>query len=125
MTYRKIEWHLHNYRVLQDSVREARDSALFGTSDMSSVRSSGQTSDPTAQRCLAYLPNLDWLRVVDSTFSKYQGSEKQQLMTLFYFDKKSIPQVCDDLSIAQETFYRWRNELVLTAALFAARERLI
>ena len=124
-TYRKIEWHLFNYHALLKRISEKRDDALYGAPERAEGRASGRLSDPTALRGISLLDGQDWVRVIDSTVSKYTGTEKQRMMILFYFEGKHINAVCCELAIEQATFYRWRTEIVLCAALYAARERLI
>jgi hypothetical protein len=91
--------------------------------------------DPTAREAVEGLAEIPaamtykrpeaWLRVVENTWAKYHGTPIGDAMCRRYkLREKWTLTVCKKF-IADDTYFRWRREFVLSAALFAAKEGLL
>lgn len=131
-TYKKIEFYLYNYRELAEFMevhkmeiieRGNRELIDFG-------QGVSHRSDPTANRAVKLckenvLETERWLKVVDKMKSKFKGTLKGELIRLKYERGMSEIVICRELNIERSTYYAWRQEVVLYAALVAAHARLI
>lgn len=130
--YKKIEWYLYNYHNLRREVeREKRDIIEAGGRDLAEWGGGiSHHSDPTANRAIKLtspelLEKEKWLKVIEGTIQHFQGTEKGRLLQKKYFDELGERHICRELHIERATYYNWRNEIVLYAALLAAQEGLI
>jgi len=93
------------------------------------------SADPTAREAVAGLAEVPaamtydrpeaWLRVVSRTWEKYHGSLIGDAMCRRYKLREHWHDTVFRLAIAEDTYFRWRREFILSAALYAAREGLI
>lgn len=131
-TYKKIEYYLYNYYNIRREVeQEKRDIIEAGGRDILEWGGGiSYHSDPTATRAIKLTrPELvekeKWLKVVEGTIQHFQGTDKGKLLQKKYFDELGERHICQELHIERATYYNWRNEIVLYAALLAAQEGLI
>lgn len=91
--------------------------------------------DPTAREAVEGMAEIpaamtydrpeSWLRVVKLTWDKYnQTSIGDAMCRRYKLREKWTLTVCN-LFIADDTYFRWRREFILSAALFAAKEGLL
>jgi RinA family phage transcriptional activator len=130
--YKKIEWHLYNYFNLKREVNEAKEEIInAGGRDLTEWGGGiSYHSDPTALRAIKLTkPELiekeKWLKVIESTIKRYQGTEKGQLLQKKYFDELGEKHICQKLHIERATYFRWREEIVTYTAMLALQEGLI
>ena len=93
------------------------------------------TANPTQNEAVAGLSEIPaaltydrpeaWLRVVDSTWRKYHGTVIGDAMCRRYKLREKWTRTVCYLFIADDTYFRWRREFILSAALLAAREGLL
>jgi len=93
------------------------------------------TADPTAREAVEGLAEVPaamtyarpeaWLRVVHKTWEKYAGHPIGDAMCRRYKLREWWGLTVVEKNIADDTYFRWRREFILSAALFAAREGLI
>ena len=93
------------------------------------------SADPTSKEAVEGLAEIKaamtyerpeaWLRVVNSTWDKYHGTTIGDAMCRRYKLREKWTRTVCVLFIADDTYFRWRREFILSAALFAAREGLI
>ena len=93
------------------------------------------SADPTAKEAVAGLEEVPaamtydrpeaWLRVVNMTWDKYHGTRKGDAMCHRYKLREHWMDTIFRLNIAENTYFRWRREFILSAAIFAAKEGLI
>lgn len=112
--------------ALDQAVKELRTISKAAAQD---------SADPTAKEAvagLAEIPNAmgydrpeAWLRVVRLTWEKYHGTEKGDAMCRRYKLREKWTRTVIDICVADDTYFRWRREFILSAALFAAREGLL
>ena len=91
--------------------------------------------DPTAREAVAGLSEIPtamtydrpeaWLRVVKQTWEKYQGTPIGDAMCRRYKLREKWTLTVCYLFIADDTYFRWRREFILSAALLAAKEGLL
>ena len=131
-TYKKIEYYLYNYYKIKREVElKKQDIIESGGRDLTEWGGGiSYHSDPTATRAIKLTrPELvekeKWLKVVEGTIQHYKGTEKGRLLQKKYFDELGEKHICEELYIERATYYNWRNEIVLYAALLAAQEGLI
>jgi len=130
--YKKIEWHLYNYFNLKREVNEAKEEIInAGGRDLTEWGGGiSYHSDPTATRAIKLTrPELvekeKWLKVIEGTIQHYKGTEKGRLLQKKYFDQLGERHICRELHIERTTYYRWREEIVIYAALLAVQYGLI
>lgn len=93
------------------------------------------SADPTAREAVAGLEEVPaamtydrpeaWLRVVKLTWDKYHGTPIGDAMCRRYKLREKWTLTVCQLYIADDTYFRWRREFILSAALFAAKEGLL
>ena len=93
------------------------------------------SADPTAWEAVAGLAEVPaamtydrpeaWLRVVAQTWEKYHSTPIGDAMCRRYKLREWWLDTIHHENIANDTYFRWRREFILSAALFAAREGLI
>jgi hypothetical protein len=66
-----------------------------------------------------------WLRVIEAVLERYKNTQKFKLIQKKYFENFDERHICDLLHIERATYYNWRDEIILYAALLLARENLI
>lgn len=130
--YKKIEWYLYNYYNIRRKVAEIKQNIVdAGGRDLSEWGGGvSYHSDPTASKAIKLtrqdiVEKEKWLKVVEGTISHFQGTEKGRLLQKKYFDELSNLHVMRELHIEKTTFYRWREEIVIYAAMLAIQAGLI
>ena len=86
-----------------------------------------QSADPTARIAIAGMTVADpelWLDVVYETWDKYRDTEVGWAMHRRYELHEIWTRTCCACSIADVTYFSWRKEFLLSAALFAAGKGL-
>ena len=130
--YKKIEWYLYNYYNIRREVEQEKGDIIeSGGRDI--VEWGGGISyhsDPTASKAIKLVrPDIvekeKWLEVIEGTIQHFQGTEKGRLLQKKYFDQLGERHICRELHIERTTYYRWREEIVIYAALLAVQYGLI
>ena len=93
------------------------------------------SADPTAKEAVEGMAEIPaamtydrpeaWLRVVKQTWDKYHGTPIGDAMCRRYKLREKWTLTVCYLYIADDTYFRWRREFILSAALFAAKEGLL
>ena len=131
-TYKRIEFYLYNYRELIVELEQHKTNIIEG--DNRELIDFGQgvsyRSDPTANRAVKLckenvLETERWLKVVERVKARFKGTPKGELIRLKYELEQSEVFICQALNIERTTYYAWRQEVVLYAALVAAQVGLI
>ena len=60
-----------------------------------------------------------WVKVVDYTLIKYRGEHKDKLIECLYFKCFSITKTARVLHIDRKTVFRWKDEILASAELYA------
>ncbi len=131
-TFRLIERYLYSYRELVEGLEIIKSDIIEGGNRELTEWGGGTpyVSDPTAIRgvrlCKTNIIEQEhWIRVIEQTMYKYAGTEKGRLMQLKYERELSEREICSELHIERATYYNWRQDIVMYAALVAAQEGLI
>lgn len=131
-TYKQVEWYLYNYHAVRWEVQEAKEDIINSGGRNYSEYGGGQSyrSDPTAAKAMRLckeniLGYERWLKVVESVLKRYDGQPQGDLIQKKYFDELGEVEICQELHIERTTYYRWREEIVLYAAMLAIQEGLI
>ena len=116
----------YNAPALQQAVDELRVLRKADAQD---------SADPTAREAVAGLEEIPaamtyerpeaWLRVVDATWQRYHGTLVEDVMCRRYKLREWWLDTVHEKNIAENTYFRWRREFILSAALIAARDGLI
>lgn len=130
--YKKIEYYLYHYFEIRREVEEIRQDIIEGGGRDITERGSGISyhSDPTANKVVKLTrPDLiekeKWLKVVEGTIQHFEGTDKGRLLQKKYLNGLGERHICQELLIERATYYNWRNEIVLYAAILAAQYGLI
>lgn len=94
-----------------------------------------ESADPTAREAVEGLAEIPaamtynrpeaCLRVVKRTWEKYSGTPIGDAMCRRYKLREGWTRTVCVLFISEDTYFRWRREFILSAAIFAAREKLL
>ena len=124
--FQLIDRLFYDAPALQQAVQELRIIKKVDAQD---------SADPTSKEAVEGLAEIPaamtykrpeaWLRVVDKTWEKYHGTQIGDAMCRRYKLREKWTRTVCVLFIADDTYFRWRREFILSAALFAAREGLI
>ena len=66
-----------------------------------------------------------WCKVVEKTLERFYGEHKDRLIKERYFEHKEVNVVSRELHIDRATFFRWREEILLVALMWAQEYRLL
>ena len=132
-TYKKIEYYFYNYFSLMRDVKEKREEILSSQGSSKDILKleaniSSQKTEITAVKAIKLCELQEkekWLCVIESVLKHYKNTEKLKLIEKKYFEELSEVQICTELNIERRTYYVWRNEIVLFAAIIAAQEGLL
>lgn len=93
------------------------------------------SADPTAREAVEGMAEIPaamtydrpeaWLRVVQQTWQRYHGTLVGDTMCRRYKLRECWLDTVHEKCIAENTYFRWRREFILSAALTAAREGLM
>ena len=112
---------------LQQAVSELRSEAVVNAE---------QSADPTARQAVAGIAELPeamgykrpeaWLQVVELTWARYNSeTAKGKVMRRRYIRRESAETSCIHEHISAGTYWNWREDFLIYAAIMAARERLL
>lgn len=132
-TYKKIEYYFYNYFSLMRDVKEKQEEILSSQGSSKDILKleaniSSQKTEITAVKAIKLCELQEkekWLCVIESVLKHYKNTEKLKLIEKKYFEELSEVQICTELNIERRTYYVWRNEIVLFAAIIAAQEGLL
>ena len=113
--------------ALQQAVRELRCTV---------VAAAEQSADPTARQAVEDMAELPeamgykrpeaWLRVVELTWSRYHSETATgKAMRRRYIMRESAETACILEHISAGTYWNWREDFLIYAAIMAARENLL
>lgn len=69
--------------------------------------------------------NWKWCKVYELTFNKFRWEKKDELMQKKYIEQKPPIQISRELHIDRATYFRWLEEIRLTAYQWAVEMRLL
>ena len=131
-TYKRIEFYLYNYRELTVELEQHKTNIIeSGNRELIDFgQGVSYRSDPTANRVVKLckenvLETERWLKVIERVKARFKGTLKGELIRLKYELEQSEVFICQALNIERTTYYSWRQEIVLYAALVAAQAGLI
>lgn len=94
-----------------------------------------ESADPTAREAVEGLAEIPaamtynrpeaCLRVVKLTWDKYHGTPIGDAMCRRYKLREKWTRTVCVLFISEDTYFRWRREFIFSAAIFAARGKLL
>lgn len=128
---KEIEYHLYNSNRERQELERIRDETACRSDYSMSVvyvKASGG-SDPVAQSVVLLERRTQklkkWLELVDAVREKLKGTPQLTFLTMVYVEKLSEVQICDRLFIERRTYYNWKSEILLYAAMKACEMGLI
>ncbi len=65
-----------------------------------------------------------WRKPIQDTWAKYKGSMAAEAMARRYKLKENSKTIYKEMGISQDTFYSWRHEFLISAALAGIRSGL-
>ena len=93
------------------------------------------SADPTGKEAVEIVAEIPcamgynnpeaWLRVVDQTWKEYTGTNVGKAMLRRYGNREPWQRTCMKCHISDPTYFAYRKEFILCAALIAARLNLI
>lgn len=121
-----IDQLFYDAQKLQRAVAELRQAR----------RSDAENSaDPTGKEAVEIVADIPcamgynnpeaWLRVVDKTWEAYDGTNIGKAMLRRYGNREAWQRTCMKCHISDSTYFAYRKEFILSAALIAARMNLI
>lgn len=90
--------------------------------------SSGKVGNPTEAKGIRVLlgdKDYLWCRVVENTMKHFEGTGKDTLIKLKYFEKLTEWRLCDKLYISRSSLFEWIEDLTTYGAMLAIQDKLI
>ena len=134
--YKRVEWHLHNEKLLRDVIRQYENDILLSSqgTDYSQPRIShtGTISDVVSQKAF----RLDlapyevasarrWIVAIEDTRRYFTGTNEAKLFRLFYGTTAGIDLVAAAMNTSRRGIERLRDNVVYRCAMTAAATKLI
>lgn len=130
-TRRKIEQAFYDYQKNREiaTCEALNDIAMRVTVDYGKLAVQGGFGGGFTEALIRAVDRqqaaVKWYLVVDKTMDKFRGEYKDRLVTYRYFQKKSVNETARMLNVDRATFFRWKDEILATAELWAREYRLI
>ena len=126
-TLRLIEAEIRNYHQTVETLREIEESiALPGQGEFGDGTRSTEPGDPTPSRAYRMMTSAQLLEIrrrVDAieymlrVVKSSPDPGRYGLIKLAYWDGRyTVRGICDQLSISERTYYRWRREALQLVA---------
>ena len=126
-TLRLIEAEIRNYHQTIQTLRELEESiALPGQGEFGNGTRSTEPGDPTPARAYKMMTSAQLLEIrrrvdaIEYMLRVVQASPepgRYDLIRLAYWDRRfTVKGICDQLSISERTYYRWRREALQLVA---------
>ena len=124
---RLIEAEIRNYHQTVQALRELEESiALPGQGEFGNGTRSTEPGDPTPSRAYRMMTSAQLLEIrrrvdaIEYMLRVVQASPepgRYDLIRLAYWDRRfTVKGICDQLSISERTYYRWRREALQLVA---------
>ena len=124
---RLIEAEIRNYHQTVETLREIEESiALPGQGEFGNGTRSTEPGDPTPARAYKMMTSAQLLEIrrrvdaIEYMLRVVQASPepgRYDLIRLAYWDRRfTVKGICDQLSISERTYYRWRREALQLVA---------
>jgi len=124
---RLIEAEIRNYHQTVQTLRELEESiALPGQGEFGNGTRSTEPGDPTPARAYKMMTSAQLLEIrrrvdaIEYMLRVVQASPepgRYDLIRLAYWDRRfTVKGICDQLSISERTYYRWRREALQLVA---------
>lgn len=128
---KKIEGHFYRSQeeryLLDAMVREIAEQ-ICTRLDESGVKTRN-FSDTTASKAVQIEKQADelkkWVEVVKKTYERFRDTPYAQLMNMIYIEKASPVKVQCSLFISEATFFKWKADIMMYAAMKACEYGLI
>ena len=123
--YRHIEFELYGFDKTKAELNELREDILIGSgggSDLGTTIMSGTTSDTTgkkAERLLtsqAIIQTMKTVNAIERALSRL-GDNHRAVFQLKYRQQLPWQQVCEEIPIAERTYFLLRKEMVYLIGL--------
>lgn len=128
---RMIERELYNYKENQKKAAEYVASHAFDnfSVDYSSPRVKSSPQNTPERRLVVELVEAErawkWCKVFENTLTKFRWEKKDELMQKKYIEGKSPLNISYELHIDRATYFRWLEEIRLTAFQWATELKII
>lgn len=135
-TYKRVEWHLHHEKQMQETVAAYEADILLGSTGTDWGRPvsgrTGTTADLVSGKAMRLAaPPAEvraarrWLAVIGQVRQWFDGAQEARLFVLFYGATARIEMVAAALGTSRRVVEQLRDNVVYRAAMMAAAERLI
>ena len=123
--YKYIEFELYNYDKTKEDVAELRGDVFVGTSpqsDLGTTIKSGQTSDTTGKKAERLLTNKGIVQgsrtvnAIDRALRRLSDNHKA-VFELKYRQSFSWQRVCEEIPVAESTYFQLRRELIILVGM--------
>ena len=120
---KSVEKWFYRYPEAMKDLCEVRQNILKAYENCGPVA----ISDPTFGRAaeLAGEDAHEWMMVIQEVLDHFEGTGKDRLLRMVYFQDRTEVYVCSELFIERRTFYAWKNEVVLYAAFLAVQRGIL
>ena len=129
---RRIEFAFRNYKTnLKGAIDHVCDWAWNNTAikyDLIRVQGCGSSSheDALIENIEENYRTYAWCRVVEKTLEHYQFEhDKRSLIVYAFFDNLPLQKILYKIGIAEPTFFRWKDEILQVALLWAREYKLV
>ena len=121
----QIEREFFNYKLNREqAANHVASSALSGFAiDYSHERVHSSAGNSVEQAVINAISKEErawkWCRVFEKTLDKYRWEQKDKLILKKYIERKPRWRICEELALDRSTYYRWLNDILETAYMWA------
>ncbi len=127
---RRVERAFYDYTINKERGAEAIVELVERglTAKYGAVGCSNDVGNPTESKAIKAAEGSDaalWCRVVEMTQAHFNGTGKDTLIKLRYFDKLSERKVCDKLYLERSAYFDWLTDVLTYAVMLSIQFELI
>lgn len=127
---KKVERAFYNYNVLKlvrdDLIGDVAYKGLTTNYDkLPGVCNFGNAKENQFINYLSKTEANRWVAIVDKVIKHFEGTDKIKFIDRRYFKRDSVQYVCTKLYISRRTYFEWVEDIIIEAALEAARQNMV
>jgi RinA family phage transcriptional activator len=120
--FRYVEHELYNYDHNLELIKQFQDDVIYAQPTKEVVPNVGYISDPTSKKAIKLVSSDFLLKMLDrinriNRALQRLGDDHRTIFELKYRQGLKWQQVCEEMPVAERTYFRLRRELVYMVAV--------
>lgn len=125
-----IEWAFYNYKAMRDeaaqAIADAADKQLSVNYGGAAVKSSpGNTNERSVISAIDRAESYKWCKVVEQTLEHFEGTGKDTLVRLKYFERQREWRLCERLYVSRRALFEWVEDVITYAVMLGLQYGLV